>query len=400
MPSTFIVQADGGSRGNPGPAAYGTVVVDPSTGQTIAELAEFFDHATNNFAEYRGAIAGLEYVHAIDESARIEVRLDSKLVVEQMSGRWKIKNSDIRTLALRARDAHDPGLIEYVWVPRAENARADALVNEMLDQALGGGARTIQRGVGVDAEDVVGEVQESEAQAELTEAITGEAPPRTMVGWAALGAPTTLLLARHGATAYSLEKRFSGSGGVDLPLIDLGLQQGAALAEEIARRGEATRIVSSPLLRAQQTAELIAAKTGLSVEIDDLFAECSFGDWDGHTFTEVRDTWPEELADWLASTAVAPPGGESFDACQARVRLGLRALLDRHAGETIVIVAHVTPIKLLVTDAVGAPVDSVYRMELPPCSISKLAFFPDGNSSMFSFAEAAHLRDLRGPAGS
>lgn len=400
MVATFIVQADGGSRGNPGPAAYGAVVSDPASGQTVAELAEFFDHATNNFAEYRGAIAGLEYVHSIDASARIEVRLDSKLVVEQMSGRWKIKNDDIRRLALRARDAHDPTLVEYVWVPRAENARADALVNEMLDQALGGGATAIHRGIGGNADDVVGQVQESEVQAELFEAITEEEPPRTMIGWASLGSPTTLLLARHGATAYSLEKRFSGNGGVDLPLIELGQQQGAAVAREIARRGEATRIVTSPLLRAQQTAELIGAETGLPVEIDAFFTECSFGEWDGYTFTEVRERWPEEMADWLASTSVAPPGGESFDSCQGRVRQGLRGLLDRYPGETIVLVAHVTPIKLLVTDAVGAPVDSVYRMELPPCSISKLAFFPDGNSSMFSFAEAAHLHDLRGPAGS
>ena len=400
MVATFIVQADGGSRGNPGPAAYGTVISNPANGQTVAELAEFFDHATNNFAEYRGAIAGLEYIHGVDAAARVEVRLDSKLVVEQMSGRWKIKNDDIRKLALRARDAHDPTLVEYVWVPRADNARADALVNEMLDQALGGGATTIHRGIGGNAEDVVGEAQESEVQAELFEAIAEEEPPRTMIGWASLGSPTTLLLARHGATAYSLEKRFSGTGGVDLPLIELGQQQGAALAREIARRGEATRIVASPLLRAQQTAELIATEAGLPVEIDALFTECSFGEWDGHTFAEVREKWPEEMADWLASTSVAPPGGESFDSCQGRVRQGLRGLLDRYAGETIVLVAHVTPIKLLVTDAVGAPVDSIYRMELPPCSISKLAWFPDGNSSMFSFAEAAHLHDLRGPDGS
>ena len=400
MVATFIVQADGGSRGNPGPAAYGTVISNPANGQTVAELAEFFDHATNNFAEYRGAIAGLEYIHGVDAAARVEVRLDSKLVVEQMSGRWKIKNDDIRKLALRARDAHDPTLVEYVWVPRADNARADALVNEMLDRALGGGATTIHRGIGGNAEDVVGEAQESEVQAELFEAIAEEEPPRTMIGWASLGSPTTLLLARHGATAYSLEKRFSGSGGVDLPLIELGQQQGAALAREIARRGEATRIVASPLLRAQQTAELIATEAGLPVEIDALFTECSFGEWDGHTFAEVREKWPEEMADWLASTSVAPPGGESFDSCQGRVRQGLRGLLDRYAGETIVLVAHVTPIKLLVTDAVGAPVDSIYRMELPPCSISKLAWFPDGNSSMFSFAEAAHLHDLRGPDGS
>jgi len=321
-------------------------------------------------------------------------------VVEQMSGRWKIKNDAIRTLALRARDAHDPSLVTYTWIPRAENARADALVNEMIDTALGGGPREIRRGVESNAEDIVGEVQEDQAQATLAEAVAGEEPPRTMIGWANVGEPTTFLLARHGATAYSLEKRFSGSGGMDLPLIELGESQGRALAQEIARRGEATAIVSSPLLRTRQTAALIAEETGLEVTIDDDLAECSFGLWDGHTFAEVREKWPEEMADWLASTSVAPPEGESFDACQARVRRAVRRLTERFAGQTIVIVAHVTPIKLMVTDAVGAPVDSVYRMELPPCSISKVAWFPDGNSSMFSFAEAAHLRDLRSPSGS
>jgi len=397
-PASFIVQADGGSRGNPGPAAFGTVVSDATNGEVLAEFGEFFEHATNNFAEYRGAIAGLEYVHDLDADARVEVRLDSKLVVEQMSGRWKIKNDDIRKLALRARDAHDPSLVTYTWVPREQNAKADAIVNEVLDTALGGGSRELIREWS--AEDVVGEALEDESRTEIAEAVAGEEPPRTMIGWASVGAPTTFLLARHGATDYSLEKRFSGSGGVDLPLNELGRAQGEALAVELARRDEAAVLATSPLLRTRQTAELIAQATGLDIEVSEEFAECSFGDWDGHTFAEVREKWPEEMADWLASTAVAPPGGESFDACASRVRRGLRRLLDAHPGKSVIVVAHVTPIKLMVSDAVGAPIDSVYRMELPPCSISKVAWFPDGNSSMFSFAEAAHLRDLRGPSGS
>lgn len=397
-PASFIVQADGGSRGNPGPAAFGAVVSDATNGEVLAEFGEFFEHATNNFAEYRGAIAGLEYVHDLNSNARVEVRLDSKLVVEQMSGRWKIKNDDIRKLALRARDAHDPSLVTYTWVPREQNAKADAIVNEVLDTALGGGSRELMREWS--AEDVVGEALEDESRTEIAEAVAGEEPPRTMIGWASVGAPTTFLLARHGATDYSLEKRFSGSGGVDLPLNELGRAQGEALAVELARRDEAAVLATSPLLRTRQTAELIAQATGLEISVSEEFAECSFGDWDGHTFAEVREKWPEEMADWLSSTAVAPPGGESFDACASRVRRGLRRLLDAHPGQSVIVVAHVTPIKLMVSDAVGAPIDSVYRMELPPCSISKVAWFPDGNSSMFSFAEAAHLRDLRGPSGS
>ena len=114
MTRSFIVEADGGSRGNPGPAAYGTVVRDGLTGMILAEVAEYLGVATNNVAEYRGAIRGLEQAFALDPDAKIEVRLDSKLIVEQMSGRWKIKHPDMRELALAARDIFPPGRVTYV----------------------------------------------------------------------------------------------------------------------------------------------------------------------------------------------------------------------------------------------------------------------------------------------
>lgn len=131
----FIIEADGGSRGNPGPAAYGTVVRAATSRELLAELAEFVGHDTNNVAEYRGLIAGLEFLAAHDHIGKVQARLDSKLVVEQLSGRWKIKKDTMRILATRARAAYPPHLVTYVWVPRHENAAADALVNECLDLA-------------------------------------------------------------------------------------------------------------------------------------------------------------------------------------------------------------------------------------------------------------------------
>ncbi|HET9899643.1 MAG TPA: reverse transcriptase-like protein, partial [Actinomycetes bacterium] len=92
----LVVEADGGSRGNPGPAAYGTVVKDADSGAVLTEIAEYLGTASNNVAEYNGLLAGLRAAHDIDPQARIEVRMDSKLVVEQMSGRWKIKHPDMR----------------------------------------------------------------------------------------------------------------------------------------------------------------------------------------------------------------------------------------------------------------------------------------------------------------
>lgn len=141
----FIVEADGGSRGNPGPAAFGTVVRDAVSHDVLAELAGHLGVATNNVAEYHGALAGIAHVHGLNPEGLIEVRLDSKLVVEQMSGRWKIKHPSMRELALQVRAAHNPALVTYVWVARANNAHADGLVNEMLDSFEATGVAAIMR---------------------------------------------------------------------------------------------------------------------------------------------------------------------------------------------------------------------------------------------------------------
>jgi probable phosphoglycerate mutase len=129
----FIVEADGGSRNNPGEAAYGAVVIDPESGEVIVECAELIGIASNNVAEYSGLVAGLEAVRALDPEATVLVKMDSKLVVEQMSGRWKIKHPDMRALAMKARDVLPYENVEYQWIPRAENSRADALLNMVLD---------------------------------------------------------------------------------------------------------------------------------------------------------------------------------------------------------------------------------------------------------------------------
>ncbi len=401
MARSLIVEADGGSRGNPGPAAYGTVIRNGATGEVLFEIGEYIGSATNNVAEYRGAIAGLARAFEIDPDARVEVRLDSKLVVEQMSGRWQIKHPDMRVLAKQAREIFAAGQVTYTWVPRAENAAADRMVNEALDQALAGGAPLIIRERGAllvqelvrEAADVVGDAEEQNAKGTPGKATAAN----RMVGWSDLGAPTTLLLARHGATAFSVEKRFSGIGGIDMPLNDLGNAQAKALSREIAERGGADVIVASPLLRTQQTAAYVSAAIGVPIELDEGFAECAFGEWDAFTFTEVRERWPEQLDAWLASTDVAPPGGESFAEVNRRVEAARRGVLERHAGKRVIIVAHVTPIKVMVSQALETDLTLLFKMELSPCSLTTLAWFPDGNASMFGFSEAAHLRGIHTP---
>lgn len=394
--TSYIVEADGGSRGNPGPAAYGAVVVDAETGRVLLEMAEYIGEATNNVAEYRGAMAGLSAVRDLDPGAKVEVRLDSKLVVEQMSGRWKIKHPDMRELALKARSILPPDQVTFVWVPRATNARADGLVNEVLDSALQDGAAAIRRESLEDlAEDVLGEAEEAHAQALLEE----KRPPNQLIGWVDIGKPTITLLARHGATQYSLEKKFSGSGGVDVPLAPLGQTQADALAFELSVRGGIDRIVASPLLRAQQTAEIVGKALQLPFDVEEDLRECDFGLWDGHTFADVQKRWPDEVGDWLVSSDVPPPGGESLDQCASRIDDARRRIIATYPGETVLIVAHVTPIKVLVTKALGASIETIYRMELAPCSLTTLAWYPDGNASMFGFSDIAHLRDVPSPHG-
>jgi ribonuclease H / adenosylcobalamin/alpha-ribazole phosphatase len=361
-----LVEADGGSRGNPGQAAYGAVLKDADTGEVLAERSEPIGIATNNVAEYRGLIAGLEMAREHAPDAEVEVRMDSKLVIEQMAGRWKIKHPDMRPLALQAQRLA-PSAVTWTWIPRLENSHADRLLNEALD-AQSGRSRPRGAGEGGDAE--------------------SGADPKTnpMVGWNAdLGEPTTLILVRHGATNHSLEKRFSGNGGQDLSLDEAGVAQARAVAQWLRGHGGVDVLVTSPLARARETAAHAGDVLGLEPEVVDGLRETSFGDWDGHTFAEVREKWPAELDAWLASSAVAPPGGESFDVVARRVRRTLDGLIAAHPGKTVVAVSHVTPIKLLVRAALDAPLRAIHRMELAPGSVTEIAWYPDGHPSMRRF---------------
>ena len=132
----LIIEADGGSRGNPGPAAYGCLVKDAQTNELLFKEGKTLGITTNNVAEYSGLVAALVAAHEIDPNAQIEVRMDSKLVVEQMSGNWKIKHENMKGLVEKARNAFAQSQVKYVWVPREDNLEADTLLNIALDAEL------------------------------------------------------------------------------------------------------------------------------------------------------------------------------------------------------------------------------------------------------------------------
>jgi probable phosphoglycerate mutase len=136
MARELIVEADGGSRGNPGIAGAGSIVIDPATGEILAEIGTYVGIASNNVAEYHGLISGIRKALEIDPNANLHVRMDSKLVVEQMSGRWKIKHPAMADLAAEARGLLTGTPVSFEWMPRAENSRADRIANEAMDKKV------------------------------------------------------------------------------------------------------------------------------------------------------------------------------------------------------------------------------------------------------------------------
>ncbi|MFE9378461.1 bifunctional RNase H/acid phosphatase [Streptomyces sp. NPDC006855] len=425
-----VVEADGGSRGNPGPAGYGAVVIDPATGEPLAEAAEYIGVATNNVAEYRGLIAGLAAAKALfpdaGDALRVHVRMDSKLVVEQMSGRWKIKHPDMKPLAARAAAILPSASVTYEWIPRAQNKHADRLANEAMDAGRDGRQWEASASTaaldsptaapapsgsaasgspapapsGSPAADALFPRPEDAAEPVAEPADAHSAPRQSagtpQTGWGSapdLGAPATLLLLRHGETALTPEKRFSGSGGTDPELSAAGRGQAERAAEHFAALGTVQEIVSSPLRRCRETAAVVAARLRLGVRIDEGLRETDFGAWEGLTFAEVRERYADDLTAWLASPDTAPTGGgESFSEVADRVAATRDRLVARSTGRTVLLVTHVTPIKTFVRLALGAPPEALFRMELSAASVSEVAYYADGNASVRLLNDASHLR--------
>ena len=130
-----LIYADGGARGNPGPSGIGAVIYDPATDPPtqLATVSQFIGHATNNVAEYRAVIEGLKAAETFG-ARRLTLRADSKLVIEQLRGAWKVKQEHLRPLWQEARSLlhrYDEVVLEHVG--RALNTVADALVNAALD---------------------------------------------------------------------------------------------------------------------------------------------------------------------------------------------------------------------------------------------------------------------------
>ena len=373
-PLRVVVEADGGARGNPGPAGWGAVVREADTGEVLLERSAAIGRATNNVAEYGGLIAGLTAAAELEATA-VEVRMDSKLVIEQMAGRWKIKHPALRPLAAQAAAlVRRFDTVTWEWVPRERNREADRLANQAMDTAARGAPSPVP-----------------------TAAPVGTAAPAARsapvrAGWdPPAGPPTRLILLRHGETGLNAQRRYSGRD--DVPLSDRGREQAEALGRRVAGLvPSVAAVVSSPLRRCTATAAAIAAANGdppVVTERD--LIECEFGQWEGRTLAEVREQWPDEMAAWLTSTSAAPPGGESLQQVAKRVRRAVSMLRETYPGVTVVVVSHVWPLKVMLRDALAAGDPFLHRLLLGAASLSLVDSYSDGTIAVHTVNDTSHL---------
>ena len=326
----------------------------------LAEHKQAIGHTTNNVAEYRGLIAGLEEARRLGADD-VAVLMDSKLVVEQMNGRWKVKHPAMAELHQQARAlASTFASFSCDWVPRERNKHADRLANEAMDAEQAGdpppGALAV--------------------------------PPTVWTG--NRGAPTRLLLLRHGQTELSQQRRYSGRG--DPALTDLGRRQAEDAARYLSGRGGISAVVSSPLRRAHDTAAAAAGALGLPVSVDEDLVETDFGHWEGLTFREAAERHPELHGRWLSDTSIRPPEGESFDEVRTRVQRFLDGVIAERGPGTVLVVSHVTPIKTLLRLALGAGPSILHRLHLDLASLSVAEFYPDSGASVRLVNDTSYLR--------
>ncbi|MFB9730611.1 histidine phosphatase family protein [Ornithinimicrobium kibberense] len=402
----LLVEADGGSRGNPGVAGYGALVKDARTGELLAERALPLGTASNNVAEYSGLVAGLEAVLdlGLATDAAVEVRMDSKLVVEQMCGRWKIKHEDMRRLALQARALVDRiqaagGSVRFTWIPRERNGAADALSNVAMD------GRTVHRDLAREraGSDGPGTAEETpaaagpgtgqvfgDARVPLTDVFVSDETVPTLEG------QTRLVLVRHGVTDFTQGHRLDGRGGADPALNATGLAQARAAAVAVRRlldRSDPGRVtvVSSSLRRARQTGQVVADHLGVAREEDADWDEQGFGSWDGRAMPDlVRDS-AADLARLRHDLDFAPPGGETRRELDRRVGAALGRAISR--GGTVVVATHRVVLMSVLGRLLGIDHSRAWSVATAPTSLTAVEVWADGGVQVEFVNDTHHLYD-------
>jgi len=368
----IFLYADGASRGNPGPAAYGVHIEDAS-GNTIADLGEVLGIATNNQAEYAGVIAGLRYLSTTSHRV-VTIRMDSKLVVEQLAGNWKINNPQLRELADQAKELLRGFDVKLEWIPRESNYKADANANEALDSGDFSSAP--------DAFLELASVQPRSIRA-----------PRQYVE------PTTVVVVRHGHTVNTEKNLISGRDGTDPALSSLGEKEAAAAAGEIPKLLEffslpaAQVVIHSPMKRTTQTAKAIAQALHVDMMDDERLKEIGFGEWEMLEMSILETDSIDLVASWRGSLTVKPPGGESILEMQGRVWESLSKAIEHYRGGTVVISTHMMPTRAVAAAALRGSDWIYFNLNTSPGGVSIYRFFGMEFAEIFTQNYCAHLRE-------
>jgi probable phosphoglycerate mutase len=381
VPRRLIVEADGGSRGNPGVAGFGALVRDAATGAVLLERAEPLGLASNNVAEYAGLLAGLEGALRLDPAPDVEVRMDSKLVVEQMSGRWKIKHEDMKRLAGECQNVvrrilAGGGRVRYTWIPREQNKAADALSNHAMD------GKSIDREP--DARDLTARPVEATDRQVIARMDSGTS--------ASLVGEARIILIRHGVTDFTVSGRLDGRGGANPELNAEGVRQADAVARIIPDLvgDQPARVITSSLRRTQMTGAAVAAALGVTPELQPDWDERSFGEWDGLTLAQINERHPAKLARMRMDAASPPPGGESRVAVAERVTRAFEEIAT--APGTVVVVTSRVPILVVLSQSLQIPAERFWALQTEPASVSIVCRWPDGNVSVPLVNRTDHLR--------
>jgi broad specificity phosphatase PhoE/ribonuclease HI len=363
----IFIYADGASRGNPGPAAYGVHIQDDK-GTTIADFGEAIGIATNNQAEYAGVIAGLRFASQLGEFL-VTIRMDSKLVVEQLSGRWKIKNANMAELAAEAMGLLRDFDAKLEWIPREQNSAADANANRALDSG-----NFESRG-------------DSQIELATIQPRSIRAPRQTVE-------PTTVVVVRHGHTVNTEKNLISGGDGTDPELSKLGFWEVERAAEattvllEQFGLPELSKVYHSPMLRTTQTA--LAIGKGLPMVPDARLREIGFGEWEMASMADLETDAVAEVAAWRGSLDSRPPGGESVNDLAVRVQTALQEIVSANRGQTVAIATHMMPTRAIAAYAMPGASSIHFGINSSPGGISIYRFFADF-AEVFTVNSCAHL---------
>ena len=365
----IYIYADGASRGNPGPASYGVSIVTEQ-GEVIAEFGEPLGVRTNNYAEYQGVIAALRYLSSA-QYRDITIRMDSKLVIEQLSGRWKVKSEDMRELVSEASRLLGPFTAQLQWIPREQNSRADELANMALDGKM---------------------IDFAPAKLELS-----GIQPRSIRAPRQHVEPTTIVLVRHGHTKMTERDLIAGGDGADPELSELGLQDARSAALAIGPLLEFNKlplpevVIHSPMTRTTQTASEVAKALSVEMKADARLREIGFGSWNGEEMTTITAENPDLVKSWQGSLTVKPEGGESIADLVGRISPLIAELSELYSGKTVVLVSHMMPIRTVTALSAKGSDSLFWSVNFAPGSVSILRFFGTDFAEQFVINSCHHL---------